>query len=108
MFIKFLLCSAGIGRTGTFIALDYLLEEGAAEQMIDVKGYVTSLRHQRGKAIQTYVSLLSASLFNVNDSTYILKQFFFQIRSTENNFIFLFNCYYTLSLMCVRTKCGDK
>ncbi|XP_065936977.1 receptor-type tyrosine-protein phosphatase kappa isoform X1 [Magallana gigas] len=47
-------CSAGIGRTGTFIALDYLLEEGAAEQMIDVKGYVTSLRHQRGKSIQTY------------------------------------------------------
>ncbi|XP_061186793.1 uncharacterized protein LOC133194910 [Saccostrea echinata] len=46
-------CSAGIGRTGTFIALDYLLEEGAAEQMIDVKGYVASLRHQRGKSIQT-------------------------------------------------------
>lgn len=77
LFIKFLLCSAGIGRTGTFIALDYLLEEGAAEQMIDVKGYVTSLRHQRGKSIQTYVSLLSASLFNVNNSSYILKQFFY-------------------------------
>ncbi|XP_062578186.1 tyrosine-protein phosphatase non-receptor type 7-like [Saccostrea cucullata] len=46
-------CSAGIGRTGTFIALDYLLEEGAAEQTIDVKGYVSSLRHQRGKSIQT-------------------------------------------------------
>ncbi|XP_062621601.1 uncharacterized protein LOC134283159 [Saccostrea cucullata] len=46
-------CSAGIGRTGTFIALDYLLEEGAAEQTIDVKGYVASLRHQRGKSIQT-------------------------------------------------------
>ncbi|XP_062621599.1 receptor-type tyrosine-protein phosphatase alpha-like [Saccostrea cucullata] len=46
-------CSAGIGRTGTFIALDYLLEEGAAEQTIDVKGYIAALRHQRGKSIQT-------------------------------------------------------
>ncbi|XP_065936957.1 receptor-type tyrosine-protein phosphatase zeta-like isoform X1 [Magallana gigas] len=47
-------CSAGIGRTGTFIAIDYLLEEGAVEQTVDVKGYVISLRHQRGKSIQTY------------------------------------------------------
>nr|XP_022296413.1 receptor-type tyrosine-protein phosphatase alpha-like isoform X2 [Crassostrea virginica] len=46
-------CSAGIGRTGTFIALDYILEEGATEQTVDVKGYVISLRHQRGKSIQT-------------------------------------------------------
>ena len=53
-FISFLF-SAGIGRTGTFIALDYTLEEGATEQTVDVKGYVISLRHQRGKSIQTRV-----------------------------------------------------
>nr|XP_034306378.1 uncharacterized protein LOC117682577 [Crassostrea gigas] len=47
-------CSAGIGRTGTFIALDYLLEEGAAEHTIDVKGYIIALRRQRGKLIQTF------------------------------------------------------
>uniref|UniRef100_K1QB98 Receptor-type tyrosine-protein phosphatase kappa n=1 Tax=Magallana gigas TaxID=29159 RepID=K1QB98_MAGGI len=47
-------CSAGIGRTGTFIAIDYLLEEATVEQTVDVKGYVISLRHQRGKSIQTY------------------------------------------------------
>ena len=56
-FISFLF-SAGIGRTGTFIALDYTLEEGATEQTVDVKGYVISLRHQRGKSIQTRVILL--------------------------------------------------
>ena len=49
------LFSAGIGRTGTFIALDYILEEGATEQTVDVKDYVMSLRHQRGKSIQTRV-----------------------------------------------------
>ena len=53
-FISFLF-SAGIGRTGTFIALDYTLEEGATEQTVDVKGYVIPLRHQRGKSIQTRV-----------------------------------------------------
>ncbi|XP_056001647.1 receptor-type tyrosine-protein phosphatase alpha-like [Ostrea edulis] len=46
-------CSAGIGRTGTFISFDYLLEEGAAEQTIDVKGYIASLRQQRGRSVQT-------------------------------------------------------
>ena len=46
------LFSAGIGRTGTFIALDYILEEGATEQTVNVKDYVMSLRHQRGKSIQ--------------------------------------------------------
>lgn len=51
---KIVHCSAGIGRTGTFIAIDYLLEEAAVEQTVDVKGYVISLRHQRGKSIQTY------------------------------------------------------
>ncbi|XP_056000238.1 uncharacterized protein LOC125656056 isoform X2 [Ostrea edulis] len=48
-------CSAGIGRTGTFISIDYLLEEGAAEQTIDVKGYIASLRQQRGGSVQTCV-----------------------------------------------------
>ncbi|XP_056000199.1 receptor-type tyrosine-protein phosphatase F-like isoform X2 [Ostrea edulis] len=46
-------CSAGIGRTGTFISFDYLLEEGTAEETIDVKGYIASLRQQRGGSVQT-------------------------------------------------------
>lgn len=50
--------SAGIGRTGTFIALDYMLDEGGTENYVDVKSYVTSLRQQRGKSIQTYVGFL--------------------------------------------------
>ncbi|XP_055999696.1 uncharacterized protein LOC125656003 isoform X1 [Ostrea edulis] len=46
-------CSAGIGRTGTFISLDYLLEESVMEQTIDVRGYVASLRQQRVGSVQT-------------------------------------------------------
>lgn len=45
--------SAGIGRTGTFIALDYLLEKGFKEGCVDVKTCVISLRQQRPFAIQS-------------------------------------------------------
>ena len=34
-----------------------MLDEGAAENYVDVKSYVASLRQQRGKCIQTYVRL---------------------------------------------------
>ncbi|XP_062584486.1 receptor-type tyrosine-protein phosphatase T-like [Saccostrea cucullata] len=47
-------CSAGIGRTGTFIALDYMLDEGTVDNYVDVKSYVASLRQQRAKCVQTY------------------------------------------------------
>lgn len=45
--------SAGIGRTGTFIALDYLLEKGFKEGCVDVKTCVIALRQQRPFAIQS-------------------------------------------------------
>lgn len=51
--------SAGIGRTGTFIALDYLLDEGAAKESVDVINCVSKLRQQRAHSIQTKVSLKS-------------------------------------------------
>ncbi|XP_056001653.1 receptor-type tyrosine-protein phosphatase alpha-like [Ostrea edulis] len=64
-------CSAGIGRTGTFISFDYLLEEGAAEQTVDVKGYIASLRQQRGGSVQTcdqYIFLHEALMEGISNS----------------------------------------
>ncbi|XP_048759972.1 receptor-type tyrosine-protein phosphatase alpha-like isoform X2 [Ostrea edulis] len=46
-------CSAGIGRTGTFIALDTLLKEASANESIDVINCVSKLRQQRAFSIQT-------------------------------------------------------
>ncbi|XP_053395158.1 receptor-type tyrosine-protein phosphatase mu-like [Mercenaria mercenaria] len=46
-------CSAGVGRTGTFIALDYLTEQGKTLGYVDVAGCVTALRRQRVNLVQT-------------------------------------------------------
>ena len=48
--------SAGIGRTGTSIAIDYLLRQAKAESHIDVFRTVTDMRYQRTNFVQTDVS----------------------------------------------------
>ncbi|NXA32342.1 PTPRK phosphatase, partial [Eudromia elegans] len=45
--------SAGIGRTGTFIALDFLLKMAKAEGKVDVFRCVQKLREQRVNMVQT-------------------------------------------------------
>ena len=47
--------SAGVGRTGTFIALDYLLEQAEAENVVDIYGIVCKMRLNRVNMIQTVV-----------------------------------------------------
>ena len=47
--------SAGVGRTGTFIALDYLLSQAAAEGQVDIYGLTRSMRKDRVNMIQTVV-----------------------------------------------------
>ncbi|XP_052763723.1 receptor-type tyrosine-protein phosphatase S-like [Mya arenaria] len=46
-------CSAGVGRTGTYIALDILTNEGEAEGAIDIPGCVLNMRQNRPNMIQT-------------------------------------------------------
>ncbi|XP_052762444.1 receptor-type tyrosine-protein phosphatase mu-like isoform X2 [Mya arenaria] len=46
-------CSAGVGRTGTYIALDILTKEGEADGSIDVPGCVLNMRQNRPNMIQT-------------------------------------------------------
>ncbi|XP_055884947.1 receptor-type tyrosine-protein phosphatase T-like isoform X2 [Biomphalaria glabrata] len=58
-------CSAGIGRTGTFIALNYLLEQAVAENQVDVLRCAQLMRANRVNMIQTleqYVFVYDAVL----------------------------------------------
>ncbi|XP_078328949.1 receptor-type tyrosine-protein phosphatase T-like isoform X2 [Crassostrea virginica] len=47
-------CSAGIGRTGTFIALDALFKEGIKSGKINVAKYVKIMRSCRMNMVQNY------------------------------------------------------
>ncbi|CAC5376552.1 PTPRT [Mytilus coruscus] len=47
-------CSAGVGRTGTFIAIDALYEHGKKVGYVDIMEYVQMMRKDRMNMIQTY------------------------------------------------------
>uniref|UniRef100_A0AAR2KHH4 Receptor-type tyrosine-protein phosphatase epsilon n=1 Tax=Pygocentrus nattereri TaxID=42514 RepID=A0AAR2KHH4_PYGNA len=46
-------CSAGVGRTGTFIVIDAMIDMKHEEQKVDVFGFVSRIRDQRSQLIQT-------------------------------------------------------
>ena len=50
--------SAGVGRTGTFIAIDALHEHGQKTGYIDIMEYVQMMRKDRMNMIQTKVSFV--------------------------------------------------
>ena len=47
--------SAGVGRTGTFIVIDNILEQIEKEQVVDIPGAITKARQRRMKMVQTHV-----------------------------------------------------
>lgn len=46
-------CSAGVGRTGTFVAIDSLLQQLEDEGQVDIYIYICSLRKQRNFLVQS-------------------------------------------------------
>jgi len=46
-------CSAGVGRTGCFLGIDYCMKQFDAMKTIDILGCVCKLRQSRGLTVQT-------------------------------------------------------
>lgn len=50
--------SAGVGRTGTFIALDRLMQHIREHEFVDILGMVSEMRSHRLSMVQTEVSVM--------------------------------------------------
>ena len=50
-------CSAGVGRTGTLITIDRVLDQLQKESVVDIAGTICSLRIQRMKMVQNLVCM---------------------------------------------------
>lgn len=62
VFVCVLPCSAGVGRTGTFIALDRLMQHIREHEYADILGMVSEMRSHRLSMVQTEVK---RCLFNI-------------------------------------------
>jgi len=51
------MCSAGVGRTGTFITIDIALKQIQKESVVDIHNIINRLRYQRPQMVQTTVSV---------------------------------------------------
>ena len=83
LFVYIYIFSAGIGRTGTFIAIDALYENGQKTGYIDIMEYVQMMRKDRMNMIQTKVSVVSPLFFivyvmrsKIDDEQYLINSLF--------------------------------
>ena len=65
-------CSAGVGRTGTFILLDHVMQQMKIEGTLSIYNILKGMRGQRMKMVQTQVYVASAFRFMFHDLNIIM------------------------------------
>ena len=81
------MCSAGVGRTGTFIAIDIEIQRINQESLVDVHNCVCRLRFWRNFMVQTVVIPLSTCMTIYGIASYIIVYMYGKV------FIVNFCCY---------------
>ncbi len=61
LLLLLLLYSAGVGRTGTFIAIDTMMRMIEIEGKIDIFNFVRHMRFRRNYMVQTSVSYITCT-----------------------------------------------
>ena len=65
IFLYVIVSSAGVGRTGTFITIDYMLKQMEAEGIIDIFNFVRHMRYRRNYMVQTTVRTTNIGLYTM-------------------------------------------
>ena len=73
LYLPFSISSAGVGRTGVFIALTNLIERIITEAVVDVYQTAKKMRQQRTAIVQTRVRITYDVAYTERDARYIFS-----------------------------------
>ncbi|CAM2720785.1 unnamed protein product [Rotaria socialis] len=100
-------CTAGVGRTGTYIAIDAMIDKIKQEEKVDIYNFVSKMRRERHLMVQTvkqyvfiYRSLLEYYLYgNTRIQGNIFRSTYFNLKNNKQ--MLLFSEYNRLQLLPV-------
>ena len=87
------LYSAGVGRTGTFICIDNVLEQIKKEKVVDIAGAINKMRHQRMKMVQTHVRLYIRRIHYIHSNAAAVLPFNVYMHNRISTYSYMMPCW---------------